>query len=65
VTLLEEIGFGHRQTSEEDSGSGWSTIIDTKHLFFATEPSYVVNSASNVSNEAIRGHAPMIKNRNG
>jgi hypothetical protein len=35
---LEEIGFGHRQTSEEDSGSGQSTIIDTRHPFFATQP---------------------------
>jgi len=33
---LEEIGFGHRQTSEEDSESGESTIIDTRHPFFAT-----------------------------
>jgi len=33
VTPLEEIGFGHRQTSEEDSGSGQSTIIDKGHLF--------------------------------
>jgi hypothetical protein len=38
VTPLEEIGFGHRQTSEEDSGSGQSTIIDTRHPFFATQP---------------------------
>jgi hypothetical protein len=38
VTPLEEIGAGHRQTSEENSGSGQSTIIDTRHLFFATEP---------------------------
>jgi hypothetical protein len=29
VTPLEEIGFSHRQASEEDSGSGQSTIIDT------------------------------------
>jgi hypothetical protein len=35
---LEEIGFGHRQTSEENSGSGQSTIIDTRHPFFATQP---------------------------
>jgi hypothetical protein len=34
VTPLEEIGFGHRQTSEEDSGSGQSTIIDARHAFF-------------------------------
>jgi hypothetical protein len=34
---IEEIGFGHRQTSEEDSGSGQSTIIDTRQLFFATQ----------------------------
>jgi uncharacterized damage-inducible protein DinB len=38
VTPLEEIGFGHRQTSEEDSGSGQSTIINTRHPFFATQP---------------------------
>jgi hypothetical protein len=38
VTPLEEIGFGHRQTSEEDSGSGQSTIIDARHAFFATQP---------------------------
>ena len=31
VTPLEEIGFGHRQTSEQDSESGQSTIIDTGH----------------------------------
>jgi hypothetical protein len=37
VTPLEEIGFGHRQTSEENSGSGQSTIIDTRHPFFATQ----------------------------
>jgi hypothetical protein len=30
VTPLEEIGFGHRQTSDEDSGSGQSTIIESK-----------------------------------
>ena len=39
VTPLEEIGFGHRQTSEEDSGSGQSTLIDTRQPFFATQPS--------------------------
>jgi hypothetical protein len=38
VTPLEEIIFGHRQTSEEDSGSGQSTTIDTRHPFFATQP---------------------------
>jgi hypothetical protein len=38
VTPLEEIGFGHRQTSEEDSGLGQSTIIDMRHTFFATQP---------------------------
>jgi hypothetical protein len=38
VTSLEEIDFGHRQTSDEDSGSGRSTIIDTRHPFFATQP---------------------------
>ena len=38
VTPLEEIGFGHRQTSEKDSGSEQSTIIDTRHPFFATQP---------------------------
>jgi hypothetical protein len=38
MTPLEGIGFGHRQTSEEDSGSGQSTIIDTRHPFFATQP---------------------------
>ena len=38
VSPLEEIGFGHRQTSKEDSGSGQSTIIDTGYLVFATEP---------------------------
>jgi hypothetical protein len=38
VTPLEEIGFGHRQTSEQDSESGQSTIIDTGHPFFATQP---------------------------
>jgi hypothetical protein len=37
VTPREEIGFGHRQTSEEDSGSGQSTIIDMRHPFFATQ----------------------------
>jgi hypothetical protein len=42
VTPLEEIGFGHRQTSEEDSGSGQSTIIDMRHPFFATQPTRVV-----------------------
>jgi hypothetical protein len=36
VTPLEEIGCGHRHISEEDSGSGRSTIIDTRHPFFAT-----------------------------
>src|SRR5215510_1755046 len=34
VSPFEEIGFGHRQTSEEESGSGQSTIIDTRHPFF-------------------------------
>jgi hypothetical protein len=38
VTPLEEIGFGQRQTSEEDSGSGQSTIVNTRHSFFATQP---------------------------
>src|SRR5215510_1230451 len=38
VTPHEEINFGHRQTSEEDSGSGQSTTIDTRHPFFATQP---------------------------
>src|SRR5262249_23118561 len=38
VTPLEETGFGHRQTSKQDSGSGQSTIIDQSHLFFATQP---------------------------
>jgi hypothetical protein len=38
VRPLEEIGFGHRHTSEEDSGSGQSTIINTRHPFFATRP---------------------------
>ena len=38
VTPLEEIGFGHRQTSEEDSGSGQSAIVNTRHPFFATQP---------------------------
>jgi hypothetical protein len=33
VTPLEEIGFGNRQTSEEDSGAGQSAIIDKRHLF--------------------------------
>jgi hypothetical protein len=35
---LEEIGFGHRQTSEQDSESVQSTIIDTGHPVFATQP---------------------------
>src|SRR4030095_1663814 len=39
VTPLEEIGFDHRQTSEEDSASGQSTLIDTRQPFFATQPS--------------------------
>src|SRR5688572_32419008 len=38
VSPLEEIGFGHRQTSEEDSGSRQSTILDTRYPFFATQP---------------------------
>jgi hypothetical protein len=38
VTPLEEIGFGHRHTSEEDSGSGQSTIVNMRHPFFATQP---------------------------
>jgi hypothetical protein len=42
VTPFEEIDFGHRQTSEEDSGSGQSTIIGTRHLFFATEPNSII-----------------------
>jgi hypothetical protein len=37
VTPLEGIGFSHGQTSEQDSGSGQSTIIDTSHPFFATQ----------------------------
>jgi hypothetical protein len=37
--LIEEIGFGRRQTSEEDFGSRRFTIIDTRHPFFATQPS--------------------------
>ena len=41
VTPLEEISFGHGQTSEEDSGSGQSIIIDTRHPFFAAQPSNV------------------------
>jgi len=42
VTPLEECGFGHRQTSEQDSGLGQSTIIDTRHPFFATQPLFFV-----------------------
>ena len=38
VTPLEEIGFGHRQTSEEDSGSGQSTLFDPRQPLFATQP---------------------------
>jgi hypothetical protein len=38
VTPLEEIGFGHRQTYEEDSRSGQSTIVNTRHPVFATQP---------------------------
>jgi len=38
VTPLEEIGFDPRQASEEDSGSGQATIVNTRHPFFATQP---------------------------
>jgi transposase-like protein DUF772 len=38
VTSLKEIGFGHGQTSDGDSGLGQSTIINTRHPFFATQP---------------------------
>jgi hypothetical protein len=38
LTPLEGIGFSHGQTSEQDSGSGPSTIIDKSHPFFATQP---------------------------
>jgi hypothetical protein len=48
VTPLEEIGFGHRQTSEEDSGSGQSTIIGTRHPLFATQPKIVDGKVINM-----------------
>ena len=38
MTPLEEIGFGPRQTSEEDSESGQSASTDTRCPFFATHP---------------------------
>ena len=40
VTPHEEINFGHRQTSEEDSGSGQSTIIDKGDLFLQHNQRY-------------------------
>jgi hypothetical protein len=47
VAPLEEIDFGNRQTSEEDSGSGQSTIIDTRHPIFATQPAKLSIRGSN------------------
>jgi hypothetical protein len=43
VTPLKEIGFGRWQTSDGDSGSGQSAIIDTRHPFFATQPLRALN----------------------
>jgi hypothetical protein len=36
--LQQAIIISDTQPSEEDSGSGQSTIIDTRHPFFATQP---------------------------
>ena len=50
------------KTSEEDSGSGQSTIVNTRHPFFATQPSirtWANGTRARGASRSLRKYLPM------